>query len=227
MKTLLTMIMAPLLSWAQPASSQSLGRDLSAYQLVQVFDGKVAKQMPRSLKKVKIQNLKIHKDSLSFQIRGAKFALTLLSGKEHVLRFNGQLFKSNELENVNLARKAIFKKFGLSVKHISWISFLITNVWADTPVDPTEGSMDDAFYSYTFMPDNQPFDLMSTSLAELPQLMGKANTRDALSILGSLLTAVNRFSQTDLGFIQALDLGVPSNSLPVAPNFSTSPHVVR
>lgn len=227
MKTLLILIMAPFMSWAQPTSSKSKGHDLSAYQLVQVFDGKVAKQMPFSLKQVKIQNLKIHKDSISFQIQGAKFVLTLSSEKEHTLRFNGRLFKSKEVANANLARRSLMEKFGLKQKQISWLSYLISKAWADTPIDPIEGAMEDAFYSYTFLPDNQPFDLQSTSLAELPHLIGKRNTREALSIFSSLLVAASRFSQTHQEFIQALDLGVPSNSLPVAPNFSTSPRVVH
>ena len=52
------------------------------------------------------------------------------------------------------------------------------------------------------------------------------NTRDALAIFGSLLTAVGSYSRSP-EFNQALDLGVPSNSLPIAPTFSTSSRVVR
>jgi len=227
MKTLWTLIMVPFLSWAQPVASQSANHDISAYQLVKAFDGKVAGQMPQSLKKVKIQNLKLHKDSLSFQIQGAKFVLTVLSKREHSLSFNGKLFKSDEISDAKLARQSLLKKFGLRKKQVSWFSYLIQRAWANTPLDPTQGAVEEAFYSYQFLPESQPLNAMSTSLSELPKLIGKSNTRDALSILGSLLTAVSAFAQTHPGLNQALDLGVPGNSLPIAPNFSTSSRVVR
>jgi hypothetical protein len=224
-----------LLIWPALALSHSFAEEQvwasqsqSAQNFISLYSQSVAQSLPEQIKNSPIHDIYMNHERIQLRINRVNFVIEKIQGPELKLKLNGQIFSAKELASPQLARKNIIDRFGIQMREVSILSLLLSQAWANTPVDPTGSSNSGGVHSFNFLPmgNMMPIGPRFSSLAALREFLEENDVNEALGIASHLMTAISQFALNDSAFTQIFNFGA-TGPMPTAPNFSTSPRAVR